>query len=500
MGKQPITVALWAAVLVLVLTMAAGVFLATGVLAYTGRLPGGSAVRVAFVPGTDSDAGGISFAHGFAPVVGPVLPSVVNVFSSKTVRTEGAPASPLFNDPFFREFFGNQFGRQFHAPRERRERSLGSGVIVSPDGYIITNNHVVDGATDIKVSLQDRREFRAKLVGTDPKTDVAVLKIPATGLKALELGNSTATRVGEFAIAIGNPFGVGETVTMGIVSATGRGNLDIEDYEDFIQTDAAINPGNSGGALINARGELIGINTAIISGAGGNQGVGFAIPISMVKGVMQQIIEHGKVVRGYLGLLIQPVTPALAKAFGLAEARGALVGSVTADGPAGHAGVQKGDVIVAIDGRPVKDAQALRLGVAQMAPGTEVKLGILRDGRQKEIAVKLAELPERGQAMAESGAAKGPLSGIQVEALTPQIARQLGIDPATRGVVVSNVAEASPAADAGLRRGDVIEEVGRKPVASVAEFQRAARAAGQGSVLLLVNRGGNTSYLVIETR
>ncbi len=496
-SKQPITMHRWVAILGLIAAMAVGgVFAAAGVLAFGGRSPDSGPVKVAFASASEPREGGVSFTNGFAPIVEPALPAVVNVSSSKTVRAEGSPASPFFNDPFFRQFFGDQFRQQ--APRERREHSLGSGVIVSPDGYILTNNHVIEGATDIKVALSDRREFQAKLVGTDPKTDIAVLKIPASGLKSLVLGDSAKTRIGEFVLAIGDPFGVGETVTMGIVSATGRANLAIEDYEDFIQTDAAINPGNSGGALINARGELIGINTAIISGGGGNQGVGFAIPINMAKGVMQQIIEHGKVVRGYLGLLIQPVTPALAKAFGLNEAQGALVGSVTADGPAAKAGVEKGDVIVAIDGEPVKDSQSLRLRVAQMAPGTEVKLKLMRNGQTKEVAVKLGELPEKAEAQGGSAAESGTLSGVQVEALTPQLARELHVGPGTRGVVVDDVSQSSPAADVGLQRGDVIEEVDHKPVTSVAEFQRAARAADKNPVLLLINRQGNTSYVVVE--
>jgi serine protease Do len=496
MSSHPITVARWAAVLALAVAMAAGA--TAGVLAYAGQIPGAGSVRVAFAPATEAGGSGVSFASGFAPIVEPLLPAVVNVSSSKTVRTQGSPASPFFDDPFFRQFFGDQFGRQ-QAPREQREHSLGSGVIVSADGYILTNNHVVDGASEIKVALQDRREFQAKLIGRDAKTDIAVLKIQASGLNSLVFGDSSKTRIGEFVIAIGDPFGIGETVTMGIVSAKGRGNLDIEDYEDFIQTDAAINPGNSGGALINVQGDLIGINTAIISGgSGGNQGVGFAIPINMAKGVMQQIIEHGKVVRGYLGLLIQPVTPALAKAFGLSGTQGALVGSVVPDGPAARAGIAQGDVILAINGKPVNDSQELRLTVAQMAPGTEIKLKLVRGGGENEVAVKLGELPEKAPAATGGAGESGTLTGVQVEALTPQVAHQLGVDPGTRGVVVSAVADSSPAADVGLRRGDVIEEVDRKPVASVTDFERASRVARKGSVLLLINRRGNTSYVVVE--
>src|SRR5262249_23990354 len=253
----------------------------------------------------------------------------------------------------------------------QREHSLGSGVIVSSDGHILTNNHVVDGATEIKVSLPDKREMNAKVVGTDPKTDVAVLKIDARELPTLPLGDSTKMRVGDCAIAVGNPFGVGETVTVGIISATGRGGLGIEDYEDFIQTDAAVNPGNSGGPLVNVNGELIGINTAILSGGGGNEGVGFAVPINMARTVMNQILKTGKVTRGWLGVAVQPVTPSIAKAFGVSgEARGALIADISPDSPAAHAGLAKGDIIVEMNGQPVTDSRALSLKVSEMAPGT----------------------------------------------------------------------------------------------------------------------------------
>jgi len=496
MSRTPIRIRRSAAVLALCLAVVAGGLLTAGFKSIRGHGTATDAVTFAVAPAALAADGRVSWAEGFAPVVEPALESVVNVSSSKTIKSSGSsPGSPFFNDPFFQQFFG----RQFQEPRERRERSLGSGVIVSSDGHILTNNHVVDGATDVKVSLRDHREFSAKIVGTDPKTDVAVLKIDATGLRPLTLGDSSKTRIGQFALAIGDPFGIGETVTMGIVSAKGRGGLSIEDYEDFIQTDAAINPGNSGGALINTEGELIGINTAILTrGGGGNEGVGFAIPINMARGVMQQILTNGKVVRGYLGLLIQPMSPALAKAFGISVTNGALVGDVTNDGPAGRAGVRKGDVIVAMNGEPVKNSRDLRLRVAETPPGTEVRLKIIRDGKTQEIAVKLGELPEKAQAASAEGGENETLSGVRVEALTPQIARQLRLNPATQGVVVDDVAESSAAADAGLRRGDVIEQVDRKPVTSAAAFEHAAREAGQNPVLLLVNRQGNTSFVLIQ--
>jgi serine protease Do len=440
----------------------------------------------------------VSFATGFASVVKAALPAVVNISSSKVVRLEGGPWAPFFDDPFFRRFFGDQF----NIPRERREHSLGSGVIVSPDGYILTNNHVVEGATDVKVSLFDKRELKARIVGTDPRTDIAVLKVDEKNLPALVLGDSSKVQVGEFALAIGNPFGVGQTVTMGIVSATGRGGLGIEDYEDFIQTDAAINPGNSGGALINVRGELIGINTAIISrGAAGNQGVGFAVPINMARQVMEQIIKTGKVVRGYLGVFIQEVTPALAKAFGLNEPRGALVGDVAPASPAAKAGITKGEIITELNGERISDSRTLRLKIAQMAPGTTVRLKLLSDGHEREVTVTLGELPAEAERNSGGGAEPGSaLEGVTVEDLTPQIAQQLNLPPQTRGVVVTSVRPDSPAQEAGLRRGDVIQEVNRKPVTNSAEFERAVLRAGKGTVLLLVNRGGNTMFIAIEPK
>src|SRR6201993_4428428 len=288
--------------------------------------------------------------NSYAPVVKNVLPSVVNISSSKVVK--GMPEMGGQMDPFFRQFFGDEGGPFKAIPKDRREKSLGSGVIVSPEGYILTNNHVVDGATDVRVTLSDKREFEAKVVGTDPKTDIAVLKIDASNLKPIILGDSSKGEGGDTALAIGDPFGVGQTVTMGIISAKGRGNLGIEDYEDFIQTDAPINPGNSGGALVNDRGELVGINTAILShGSGGNEGIGFAIPVNLARNVMGQILDHGKVTRGYIGVVIQPITPAMAKALGQGDsAKGALVGDVSPKGPAQASGIERGDIILDVNG------------------------------------------------------------------------------------------------------------------------------------------------------
>ena len=376
---------------------------------------------------------------------------------------------------------------------------MGSGVIITADGTILTNNHVIDGATDIKVQLSDKREFQAKLVGADPKSDVAVLKIQAKDLPTLPLGDSRQLQVGDLIFAIGDPFGIGETATMGIVSATGRGQLGIEDYENFIQTDAAINPGNSGGAMIDIHGNLVGINTAILShGSGGNEGVGFAIPMSMVKPVMDQILEHGKVVRGYLGVYIQDVTPEIAKAFNFNQNGGALVGDVSADTPGARAGLKKGDVIVKLDGQAVNSANDLRLNISQMAPGTNVKLGIWRDGKVQDFNVTLGELPEKATAENNSQEGEGGgLQGVEVQDLTPDIAQQINVPPGTHGVVVTSVDPSSPAASS-LSNGDVIQEINHKPISNVSEYRQAMAGVGKQPVLLLVNHGGRTGYTVVE--
>jgi serine protease Do len=446
-----------------------------------------------------------NFSNGFASVLKPALPAVVNIHTSKIVKSKPSQMMPFFNDPMFRQFFGDQgFGQgQPEQPQNEREQSLGSGVIVTSDGTIVTNNHVVEGASDIEVDLADKREFKAKLIGTDAKTDVAVLKIDASNLPTLAIGDSSKLQVGDVIFAIGDPFGIGETATMGIVSATGRGGLGIEGYEDFIQTDAAINPGNSGGAMIDLHGDLIGINTAILSGGGGgNQGVGFAIPINMARSVMDQIVGHGKVVRGYLGLYPQDVTPSLARQFGLNKPGGALVSGLKPDAPAAKAGLRDGDVILELNGQPVESANDLRLRVSQSAPGTTVKLAVSRDGKVQDVNVTLGELPGDKLAEDNSGPSEnsGGLEGVNVEELTPDTLQQLQLPSATRGVVVTNVDPSSSAAAAGLDRGDVIQEVNHKPVHNIAEYKQAVAAAGKQPVLLLVElQGGVTNYMVIES-
>jgi serine protease Do len=444
-------------------------------------------------------------AAGFASVVKKDLPAVVSIATSKSVKVSQSMEDSPFSDPLFERFFGNNGPSPRQMPRNRKESALGSGVIVSSDGYILTNNHVIDNATEINVVLLDKREFKAKLIGGDAKTDIAVLKIDATNLPTVTFANSSRVQIGDYALAIGNPFGVGQTVTMGIVSATGRGNLGIEDYEDFIQTDAAINPGNSGGALVNSQGDLIGINTAIISpNSGGNNGVGFAIPSNMAHSIMDQIVTKGKVMRAYIGVTLQPVTPALAKVFNLKDTRGALVGDVSADTPASRAGLKSGDVILAMNGDAVDDVTSFRNRVAMAAPGSNATLKVFRNGDAKDVAITLGDMPTNyGSRGAESGeveSGKGLLDGVSVQSLTPRLRQELNLSPRISGVVVSAVNSDSPAAAAGLRKGDVIQEANHKPVTNGEEFQAAVSNAGTGGVLLRVNRNGSNLFVAVEAK
>ena len=504
MKSSNLHISRWVAGVALVVALVAGGVLATGLRDWVGQKIVGASASLAglsVVHNAEPVSLG-SFQNGFASVLKPALPAVVNIHTSKMVKQQRGQNSPFFNDPFFQQFFGDQFGQGGQA-RPQREQSLGSGVIVTPDGTILTNNHVIDGATDIEVDLSDKREFKAKLVGTDAKSDVAVLKIDATGLPTLALGDSSHLQVGDVVFAIGDPFGVGETATMGIVSATGRNYLGIENggYEDFIQTDASINPGNSGGAMIDLRGNLVGINTAIITGGGGgNQGIGFAIPVTMAKSVMDQIVEHGKVVRGYLGVYIQGVDPTIAKQFGAQANRGALIGDVSPDAPGAKAGLKRGDIVTELNGQPVESADQLRLHISQMAPGTQVKLGVMRDGKMQDINVTLGELPADKTASNEPNQSgeSGGLQGVEVQELTPDVANELNLGPGTRGVVVSSVDPSSPAAEAGISRGDVIQEVNHKPVTNIQQYRQAVAAAGSQPVLVLVNHNGVTQYRVIQ--
>ncbi|MGB8493228.1 MAG: DegQ family serine endoprotease [Candidatus Acidiferrum sp.] len=441
----------------------------------------------------------VPLAGSYAPLIKEALPEVVNIASSRMVRRSDEESNPMFDDPLFRQFFGDK-GPRSRKPQQEKEQGLGSGVIVATNGYILTNNHVVDGATDIKVSLRDKREFTARIVGRDPKTDIAVLKVDADHLAAIPLGDSSKVQVGDLAFAIGDPFGVGQTVTMGIVSATRRANLGIEDYEDFIQTDAAINPGNSGGALIDGKGELIGINTAILSHSGGNQGVGFAIPVNLAKRVMDQIVDHGHVIRGFLGATIQDVTPTMAKALGVNDAEGVLIGDVTAKGPAAQAGLKPGDVVIKMNGQSVADSAALRLQVSQTDPGTTVPLTVRRGNSTLDLNVKLGELPSDHEKTAENGSAQQMLQGLQVEPLTPALRQQLHLGPESHGVVISQVDPDGAAAAAGIREGDVVEEVNHQPIASVSQFEQAMRSNSGQAILLRVVREGTGFYIAIAPR
>ncbi|TKS60355.1 MAG: serine protease Do [Nitrospira sp.] len=445
----------------------------------------------------------IPASEAFISVAKAAQPAVVNISSSRKViagAQQPPSPSPFFDDPFFRRFFGEEFRRRFQLPPERREQGLGSGVLVSPDGYIVTNNHVIAEAEEVTVLLADSRRFTAKVVATDPRTDVAVIKIDAKGLPMLPWGDSSRLQVGEMVLAVGNPFGLNQTVTMGIISAVGRAHMGIVDYEDFIQTDAAINPGNSGGALVNLKGELIGINTAIFSQSGGYMGIGFAIPSNMAKGVMQSLIKHGKVIRGWLGVGIQDLTEDLAKEFGVAEIKGALVSDVASDGPAAKAGLERGDVITSFNNVSVKDSTQLRSLVTESEPGATVTLTILRDKRTRDIKVTLGEQPkEAGQFPGKSsapGRGDHALTGVAVEPLEREDLRRLNIEG---GVAVSGVEQESPADRAGLREGDVIREINRKPIRSVEDFERLVRGlSSKQGVLMLIMRGKATLFLSIK--
>jgi len=414
--------------------------------------------------------------------------------------------SPFFMDPFFQQFFGPGFGQQAR-PQDQKEYGLGSGVIVSKDGYILTNNHVVNKATDIEVQLLDGRKIKAKVVGTDKDTDVAVLKITAQDLPAVHFGDSTKARVGDLVFAIGNPFGVGQTVTMGIVSAKSRrmGGR-IEHFEDFIQTDAAINPGNSGGALVNANGDVVGINTAILAnGSQGNQGIGFAIPINLVRNVMDQLIKSGKVTRGYMGAILQNVTGDLQKQFNLPNAKGALVSQIEAGKPAAQAGLKVGDFITAINGLSIADANDAVIRIIQMSPGTVAHLDVLRDGKQMTINITLGTRPSDDtvgrnfSSPGQGGNTSDALKGVTVETLTPDIAQQVNVPASTKGVVVDSVDDDSPASDV-LQRGDVIVEVDRQPIANEKDYDRLVQQAKGDSILLLVNRGGSNIFVAIPSK
>ena len=453
----------------------------------------------------------------YADIVKIVAPGVV------TIRTEGkVKVSPTdFQDgqdpsEFFRRFFGGQsqqpppFGQGQRGQRQRpnmqpqqKERALGSGVVVTSDGYILTNNHVVENADDIKVDVTDGRTLTAKVVGTDAASDLALLKITATDLHPLAFGNSDGVQVGDVVLAVGNPLGVGQTVTMGIISAKGRvTENDNKTYEDFLQTDAPINHGNSGGALVNTKGELVGINSQIASVSDGNIGIGFAIPANMARHVMDDLKTNGRVRRGQLGVSIQPVTSDVAESLGLKQVSGVIVSSITPGSAAERAGLKRNDIIMSFNGQPVQDYNALRNHVAELGPGASATLVVNRDGADRTFTVKLDELsaatsPRDASGSANPGADKSSL-GISVEPLTPELASRAGLPRTARGILIENVNPNSRAADAGLEAGDLIEEVNRQPVASVDDLSAAVKKAADRPVLLLVNREGQEHFVTVR--
>jgi serine protease Do len=438
-----------------------------------------------------------AISHTFVEIAHRITPAVVGVSTTRVI-SEGDGS--LFSDPYFRWFFGN---RGPH-PQEREEEGLGSGVLVSADGLIVTNEHVVGGADHIKVTLSDRRAFQATVVGTDKKTDLAVLKIDGDHLPWVPFGDSSNLRPGELVLAVGNPFGLNQTVTLGIVSAVGRQGVGISDYEDFIQTDAAINPGNSGGAMVNSRGELIGINTAIFTQSGGYEGIGFAIPSNLARSISDSLVEHGRVVRGWLGVSIQEVTPELSGQFGLKSPKGALVTEVLGNSPAEKAGMKRGDVILAINGQEIENLARLRILVAATQVGTKVKVEVMRDGKERNLNVFIGELPEDVASLGQKpetspGDFDNLLGGLSVGPLSRDNALRFQLDPGGSGVVVLDVAPGSPASRAGIIAGDVIMEVNRQEVPDLGAYNRIARRIepDQG-VLLLVSRRGQTLFVGIE--
>jgi serine protease Do len=434
-------------------------------------------------------------------IANEVTPAIVTIQSTQVIKVQ---QSPLFSDPFFRQFFGNMPG--FGIPREQREHALGSGVIVSADGYILTNNHVVRNASSIDVQLSDKKTYKAKVVGADQPSDIAVLKIDATNLPTAYLGDSDTLHVGDIVMAFGNPFGLDFTVTRGAVSALGRTGIERGGLQSFIQTDAAINPGNSGGALVNVEGQVVGINTAILTGnsgpggEGGNIGIGFAIPINMARHVMEDLIKTGKVSRGYLGAEVGDVTQGLADQFKAPDTQGAFVQNVTPDGPSAKAGLKAGDIIRKFDGEDVGGRDQLISMVTAANPGTVATLDILRDGQPMTLKVTLGERPENIAQAGQPGSSKGPtegtLRGISVQNLTADLRNRLGVSPETQGVVISNIDPDSPAADAGLQQGDIIQSINRQPVRNVEDFNRLA-AAAKGQTLLRINRQGTGIFVVI---
>src|SRR5688572_22348127 len=453
-------------------------------------------------PATAPPATSAALRTSYAEIVNRVSAAVV------TIRTESrarAPRQfPFMDDPFFRRFFGEP---SMPSP-EQPIRGLGSGVIVTADGYILTNHHVIDGAQQIEVDLQGPRTVTAKLVASDPPSDLAVLKINESGLSPLALGDSDDVQVGDIVLAIGNPLGIGQTVTLGIISAKGRRTgLSNGSFEDFLQTDAPINRGNSGGALVDSNGDLIGINSQILSPSGGSIGIGFAIPSNMARNVLDQLVKHGKVTRGQLGVVVQPVTEDIAASLKLNDAKGVIVSQVQPGSAAERAGLNRGDVILALNGNVVADPNSFRNEIAGTPPGRTVTLRIWRDGSAQELRPTLGEFtPEERSARPteesspQPGGSDSLRLGIAVQPLTPALAQELGISADTQGLLVMEVDPFGPAADAGIQRGDVIEQANHQPIRSVVDLRTAVERSGQNPVLLLVNHRGTTFFVTLRPR
>jgi serine protease Do len=462
-----------------------------------------TALQTVTTPITHAIAGG---RDSYADVVGAAAPAVVTIRTQGKARVSPTQFDPDDQDELFRRFFGDQFGqRGQRGPRQfapRQQRALGSGVIVSNDGYILTNNHVVDGADEIKVETTEGRTLMAKLVGSDKASDLALLKVTASDLHPIALGNSEAVKVGDVVLAVGNPLGVGQTVTMGIISAKGR-STGVGDggYEDFLQTDAPINHGNSGGALVNTKGELVGINSQILSESGGNIGIGFAIPVNMAKNVMEQLRTKGKVTRSQLGVTVQGVTSDLAESLGLKDSSGAIVSSVAPGSAAERAGLKRGDVIRSFNGVPVLDTNTLRNRVAEAGPGTTSEVVIVRDGAEKRMSVKLDEAnPERSarSGNAEPGVDDKAALGVSVMPMTPELAARARAPKDVKGLFVEDVDPDGRAAAAGIQPGDIIQEANRHSVSTVEDLRSAVSKSGDKPTLLLINRQGNDLFVTVR--
>ncbi|MFN0086816.1 MAG: Do family serine endopeptidase [Blastocatellia bacterium] len=486
---------------------------------------GGNEAKVPIYVSTDTKVNeNVTLNGGFSAITKAVTPAVVTI---RTSNRQSRQQTPFFFDPF--DFFGpdqpnppnseeEETPRRRVIPRQPQNRGpmvqsgVGSGVIVSPDGYILTNNHVVVGAEKVEVEMQDRRLLKATVIGTDGPSDLAVIKIEGANLPTISIGDSNKVEVGDIVLAIGNPLGVGQTVTMGIISAKGRstnraGDINQQPYEDFLQTDAAINQGNSGGALVNLRGELIGIPSQILSGgAGGNIGIGFAIPTNQARNVMDQLLRSGKVRRGKLGVVVGAVLPEYAEQFGYKGTAGAFVQDVTKGDPADKAGVKPGDIITEFQGQRIQDNSQLRNMASQTAPGTNVRFKVFRDGAERELTTTLAEISQKSGAgesteKPEGASASGLLSGVRVENLTAESIRALRLPETTRGVVIMDVDRESSAAASGLRRGMVIEEVARQPVTNVSEFNAALQKLGdRKSVMLRVRDSSSARFLIVQAQ